>query len=853
MSALGLLFEVLFVGHSLVGPNLPPMLEAALDIKGLEARVEAQVINGAPLAFQWDNGAAAEGVNARARLAEGRTDVLILTEAQPLANHVRWSQSPEMVARWAGAAWEANPQTEVWLYETWPSLASGPGAQVPDDPGAQVPWRQRITDDWPVWLSLTDAANAARPEGAPPVRVVPAGQAMGRLADAIAAGQVPGLTSVRDLFDDDIHLNGRGLYFVTLVHVAALTGQSPEGMPPKLTRRWLNRRAVVEADTAAAMQRIARDAVREAETRQDLRPPKEAAAPPPAPEPPAVEVAAPVAGVDPAALATARAPAAALAALTPISNPALGLNLAGINDWSVQQPFLNVMKTARPWIGHKPKAWGGFETAQLVAGGHLDARGYPVSIPQGATGLSTLVLTDLPETAALVAGRYVLTWDGYARLTIGGRATAQQIGDNRIAFDYTPGPGPVILTVTALDPARPLSNMVLVRQDRAAALAAGDVFNPDFLARLDGVRLLRFMDWLATNDSTLSLAADRPRPDDMTWAARGVPVEVAVALANRLGADAWFNVPHLAEDALVRAMAEAARGLDPGLRAYVEFSNEVWNWQFAQARWADTMARARWGEDGPWVQYYALRASEVADIWAQVFGDGDRLVRVISSQTGWLGLEEQVLNAPLVIAEGRPAPATRFDAYAVTAYFSALLGTPDKAPVVRGWLAASLAEAGAGAKAQGLSGEAAAAFVAAHRYDLAVARAAEELEAGLVTGQADDTLQDLLTEVLPYHAAAARAAGLELVVYEAGSHVVGAGAVVEDAELAAFFQYLNYTPQMGDLYARLVAGWAALSPAPFTAFNDIGAPSKWGSWGALRHLGDDNPRWQALARGCTAC
>jgi hypothetical protein len=44
-----------------------------------------------------------------------------------------------------------------------------------------------------------------------------------------------------------------------------------------------------------------------------------------------------------------------------------------------------------------------------------------------------------------------------------------------------------------------------------------------------------------------------------------------------------------------------------------------------------------------------------------------------------------------------------------------------------------------------------------------------------------------------------------------------------------------------------------LTPAPFNAFVDVAAPSRWGSWGALRHLTDDNPRWQVLAKGCLAC
>ncbi len=74
-------------------------------------------------------------------------------------------------------------------------------------------------------------------------------------------------------------------------------------------------------------------------------------------------------------------------------------------------------------------------------------------------------------------------------------------------------------------------------------------------------------------------------------------------------------------------------------------------------------------------------------------------------------------------------------------------------------------------------------------------------------------------------------------MYEGGSHVVGYGPMVDDADLTAFFQHLNYTPEMGDLYQRLLAGWQGLTDAPFNAFVDVYAPTKWGSWGALAASG----------------
>lgn len=816
MSLLSLLAEILFVGHSLVGPNLPPLIEAGLQAQGQpEASVSAQIINGAPLSYQWEHSAEAEGVDGRVRLATGDVTALVLTEAIPLAAQVQWNDSAVQVAAFAGLAWRANPQTQVFVYETWHSLASGPGAVIEGDPGAGTPWIDRIAADLPMWQELADAASATRPAGAAPVRLIPAGQAMALAAKAAQAGDLPGIAAVGDLFRDEIHPNGKGLYLVAMVHLATMTGKSPEGLPAKLTRKWQSRDSALSPDLALALQRIAWQAAEAHRLREGS-----------------------AAGADVQPIVATAAPEEPPQGFAPIRNPALALGLAGVNDWSVQQPFLDVMKTARPWTGHLPGQWGGMDHAALAAGGWLDADGWLTALPPEVTGVSTLILTDLPADAAGVAGRYLVRWQGRGDVTLSGRAQTVQSVPGGLIFDYTPGEGAVILTINGLVAGDPLRAIRIVRQDRERELDAGGLFNPDWLARIQGVSAIRFMDWMMTNDSVLATVEQSPKLGDYTWARNGVPVEVMVALANALEADPWFTLPHLAEDDLVRFYAETVADLlKPGLRAHVEYSNEVWNWQFAQARWAEEQGRARWGQDGTWLQFYGLRAAQVAAIWAEVFGaEADtRLVRVVATQTGVPGIETQILDAPLVVAEGLPAPKTAFDAYAVTGYFAALLGSEAKLPMVKDWLAAS-------AKAD-----------PAAPYAQAVTQAAEELLDGRHSGLAEDTLRDVLDRVLPHHAAVARAEGLRLLMYEGGSHVVGYGPVVDDAEVTAFLQHLNYTAEMGALYQQLLTGWARLSDAPFNAFVDVYSPTKWGSWGALRHLGDDNPRWQALATGCGTC
>jgi len=63
--------------------------------------------------------------------------------------------------------------------------------------------------------------------------VIPAGLALLDLKQSVEAGRVPGITDFfAQLFKadgTDIHLTGKGAYFVTLVFYACMFGQSPEG------------------------------------------------------------------------------------------------------------------------------------------------------------------------------------------------------------------------------------------------------------------------------------------------------------------------------------------------------------------------------------------------------------------------------------------------------------------------------------------------------------------------------------------------------------------------------------------------------------------------------------------------
>lgn len=243
-----------------------------------------------------------------------------------------------------------------------------------------------------------------------------------------------------------------------------------------------------------------------------------------------------------------------------------------------------------------------------------------------------------------------------------------------------------------------------------------------------------------------------------------------------------------------------------------------------------------------------MRAAQMVQIFDRVFdGQRDRLVRVLATQTGWHGLENQLL-APSWQAEdpANPAPPTLFDAYAITGYFSALLGNDEKVDMTRGWLRDATMLAEEEGRAQGLSGSELAEFTRSRAHDILRPRMIAELRDGAISGDRRNTVASFLDTDLPYHRDVADRWGLDLVAYEGGTHLVGVGPHMEDADLTALFIDVNYSQGMADLYTMLLEGWVAGGGGLFAHFTDIRAPGRWGSFGALRHLDDHNPRWDAL-------
>ncbi|MWD29819.1 calcium-binding protein [Aquicoccus sp. SCR17] len=709
-------------------------------------------------------------------------------------------------------------QPRYLVYEGWPDMAAI--AEFPPSDGAMEAYHDHTLGPYRAWFSsYLSAIDAARPEAR--VGLIPVASTLARWlqgplqdlpADALYVDDAPHGTPT-------LYLLAAAVTYTKLYETAPPADfVPPDTIHPAVREAWprliasLQRRAAAAKEAEAASSEEGQQTAGAAESK-DRGPVPDFVSEAQAPEPGG------------------------------LAQPALAMGLNGIADWSSEQPFLDLMKTARPWTGHvRGEDWGGFPAERLEEEGYLDEDGWPLRLPEEVTRLETLVLTDMPEEAASLAGRYVLRWTGEGDLRVGGRAdnTRYSYSKREVRFDYTPGDGAVSITFSRTEPDDPIRDITLVREDRQQLFEAGALFNPDWLARVQDLRMVRFMDWMFTNGSLQEHWDQRPRAGDYTYVRRGVPLSVMLRLVNRIGADPWFNMPHLADDDYVRQFAEAVReGLDPALKAHVEYSNELWNFIFPQAQWAAKQAEDRWDteDDAAWIQFAGLRAAEVADIWRDSFGEGaeDRLVNVIGVHTGWQGLEEAQFDAPLA---GDLHPVDSFDAMAVAGYFGYELGTPEMLDSVTGWIEASRLVAGSQADERGLEGKARRDYLQENGMNTAFSLAAAAISGG--------SLAELTDEILPYHAKVAKRRGLSLLMYEGGTHVTGIEAVVENEEVTDFFTRFNYSPEMAKLYDTMLLAWGREGDGPFNAFVDVSVPTKWGSWGALRHLDDSNPRWERL-------
>lgn len=339
----------------------------------------------------------------------------------------------------------------------------------------------------------------------------------------------------------------------------------------------------------------------------------------------------------------------------------MGMGIGAPLDWAKDNTFADVVRTAREF-----------------GGAPVDRDGWPLS------DFRLLVWAD-PRA---MNGTYCLSFEGQADGVAGGngvsglRYTATTNTSTAKVQVNESGPSTLYLAftgtrrtsgsprgtgVTGIKLMRPVS------PGSRECYPTTALFHSPLKTLVSKVQVVRFMDFLATNGNQQRVWSDRTLPSsasfsrhlpDDGWQGNGAPWEHVFRFANEVKRDAWINIPAKADDDYVRKVALTARygsdgmnpysspqvspvhpPLDPHLKLYVEYSNELWNSSgaFTQSRYNRERAIAEVAAGGSPLQFdglkdpggwsyawrrVALRTVQISEIFRSVFGDAAMMTRI---------------------------------------------------------------------------------------------------------------------------------------------------------------------------------------------------------------------------------
>lgn len=504
-----------------------------------------------------------------------------------------------------------------------------------------------------------------------------------------------------------------------------------------------------------------------------------------------------------------------------------GTNLGGLADYGTELPFVDLMHNARTWYTkdvENPNAAFNSEQAQNLS---FRSDGYPTHIPQVVEGVTyqQKVVTIWAITDGWPEGRYTVLWDGTGTLSFwGGIENLQNTNEGRIIFDFENAPGSVVeMTIESSNINDPVHN-IRVLMPGTETTYESDPFNPLWIDKLSIFPSVRFMDWGVTNnwgqDENDPLIApglfswdERAQMDHYTWAdKKGIPYEMMIKLMNDYDIDGWVCVPHKADDSFISEMATLFHdNLEEDRHLTVEYSNEIWNWIFAQTQWLNEYGCIQKGVS--WPEGIVPYIQNCLDKWTEVYqNDLSRITRVVGVQVSWQDVSNRIVN--------NMTPGS-FDAITPTYYFG-------------------FTEAGDSALDQ-LADNATTNDIAYY--------AREGMEA------AKAWLNQQKTEL-------ADPLGVPLVFYEGGQHLTGHPFGVEPSYANALLEIQRDTA-MYNMYNEwftfiktLQSGNEPLQLMNFSFISNRNA--QYGSWGILETMDQDldlipAPKFQAIKEHIDAC
>ncbi|MEF3075502.1 hypothetical protein V2P20_10750 [Methylobacter sp. Wu1] len=455
----------------------------------------------------------------------------------------------------------------------------------------------------------------------------------------------------------------------------------------------------------------------------------------------------------------------------------IGINIEGINYYSVGMPYVDLAKMSMGWIRPWRSSW---ENIPL----DFDENGYLKTVDQGS---AQTIIHDDEWGRSSTDSRYILLYDGEGELDFNlnkPRIISKKRG--RIEVELAKGRlGLVQKSTKADDHLRNIRFIPKENEENYQNKTVRDVF----INQWKGVSVMRYLDLQDTNHSKEVKWQDRKKQGSL--GAGSSSIEDIIQIANETDTNPWLLAPHMADDDYFRNMALYVRdNLKPNLKIYIEYTNEAWNSRFPQAQYLTALAKqnntTRYAE-------YGKRSLELFKIWEDVFGGTERLIRVVSTQFVNSWVSEQILATPGL--------AGHADALAVGYYFGNELGSPDMVTKTMEMTDDEILE---------------------YLETVSIPKTKSYLE--LQKNVADKYNLDLI----------AYEAGQHLVAV--GQHP-DYGILLDNNELTEKLIRINRNPKMKDLYLAFYDNWVKVGGDLLTWFATTGKPSKWGTWGLLEYMG----------------
>ena len=225
--------RVYHIGNSVTDTINYNALRQLVESRGHQYVFGRHMIPGAPLAWIWEH--PADGFREEPfgyypnALPNYQWDVLTL---QPFDRQLYSNDGDLAMAKnYINLALSKSPNLRIYVYSRWPRRNENGSLDFDEK------WLRKYTSEGngaeesrDYFEKLTSELRKAYPKIQDRIFMVPVGDVLYELNQRIKAGQVPGYTSITQVYSDGIHFNDVGSYIVGSTFYATLFKDNPKGL-----------------------------------------------------------------------------------------------------------------------------------------------------------------------------------------------------------------------------------------------------------------------------------------------------------------------------------------------------------------------------------------------------------------------------------------------------------------------------------------------------------------------------------------------------------------------------------------------------------------------------------------------